>query len=173
VFSTINRYTLLVSDVVRRHGGSIVEFNGDGMMAVFGAPIELPDKERAAICAGLAVCESMIAQQTTLASVPLAVGIGIATGPAFVGNVHAADRLIWTAIGSTINLAARLQSLTRDLGAAIVVDVATWRAGGAAVKGFVSHQGVPIRGLREAQDLSVLPLAALEETRDDIGELHE
>ena len=46
IFSTVNRYTETVSQIVQRHGGSVVEFNGDGMMAVFGAPRELAHKER-------------------------------------------------------------------------------------------------------------------------------
>ena len=48
VFSTVNSYTALVSRIVRAHGGTVVEFNGDGMMAVFGAPAALAQKERAA-----------------------------------------------------------------------------------------------------------------------------
>ena len=59
---------------------------------------------------------------------PLDVGVGIATGKAFVGNIQSIDRLIWSAIGDTSNLAARLQSLTRELDAAIVIDSATWTA---------------------------------------------
>jgi hypothetical protein len=57
------------------------------------------------------------------------VGVGIATGRAYVGNLQAVDHLIWTAIGNTTHLPARLQQLIRDLDAAMVVDVATWAAG--------------------------------------------
>jgi class 3 adenylate cyclase len=49
IFSTVNRYTETVSQIVQNHAGSVVEFNGDGMMAVFGAPRELAHKERAAV----------------------------------------------------------------------------------------------------------------------------
>ena len=56
IFSTVNRYTTLVSELVRKSGGSVVEFNGDGMMAVFGAPDELQHKERAAVRAARPVC---------------------------------------------------------------------------------------------------------------------
>src|SRR5262249_41647109 len=59
----------------------------------------------------------------------LAVGVGIATGRAVVGNVETKDRLIYTAIGDTVNLASRLQSMTRDLDAAIAIDART-REGG-------------------------------------------
>jgi class 3 adenylate cyclase len=161
IFSAVNRYTGLVSEIVRGHGGSVVEFNGDGMMAVFGAPIALAAKERAAVDSGWAICRAMSEQQDTLASVPLSVGVGIATGMAFVGNIHAVDRLIWTAIGNTTNLAARLQALTRDLDAAMVVDRSTWLAAGAIEQGVVCHEQVSIRGRQQAEDVYAWPLEML------------
>ena len=57
---------------------------------------------------------------------PLSVGVGIATGAAFVGNIQAVDRMVWSAIANATNLAARLQSLTRELDAAGVIDSTTW-----------------------------------------------
>ncbi len=59
IFSTVNRYTETVSAIVQKHGGSVVEFNGDGMMAVFGAPRELAHKERAAVDAGYEIVEAV------------------------------------------------------------------------------------------------------------------
>lgn len=90
----------------------------------------------------------------------ISVGIGIATGSAFVGTIQSADRLIWTALGNTINLAARLQGLTRDLDAAIVIDLATWRAAGETGADFVRREQVPIRGRQHREDVYVLPLPA-------------
>ena len=86
--------------------------------------------------------------------------MGIATGEAFVGNIRAVDRMIWTAIGNTTNLAARLQSLTRDLDAELVIDHATWDGAQPAAAGFEKRPDVPIRGRRETQDLYVLTLPA-------------
>jgi hypothetical protein len=59
IFSTVNRYTETVSQIVEKHAGSVVEFNGDGMMAVFGAPRELAHKERAAVEAGREIVEAV------------------------------------------------------------------------------------------------------------------
>ena len=89
----------------------------------------------------------------------LSVGVGIATGEAFVGNIQAVDRMIWSAIGNTTNLAARLQSLTRELDATVVIDTATWDRAQAAAAGFEKRADVPIRGRREAQDLYALAIA--------------
>jgi hypothetical protein len=93
IFSAVNRYTRAVSEIVKRHHGSVVEFNGDGMMAVFGAPEALPGKEREALETALEVVAAMPALDLrTRLGEALAVGVGIATGQAFVGNVQSAER---------------------------------------------------------------------------------
>jgi class 3 adenylate cyclase len=159
IFSTVNRYTETVSQIVQRHGGSVVEFNGDGMMAVFGAPRELAHKERAAVEAGREIVAAVGSLRVDGAQ--LSVGVGIATGEAFVGNIRAVDRMIWSAIGNTTNLAARLQSLTRELDAAVVIDSTTWERAQAAAAGFDERPAVPIRGRRETQDVYALPLSSI------------
>jgi class 3 adenylate cyclase len=159
IFSTINRYTEVVSAIVRREGGSVVEFNGDGMMTVFGAPKALPDKERAALRAGRAIVDAVARLGSDPAAPTLSVGVGIATGEAFVGSVRSADRLIWTAIGNTTNLAARLQTLTRDLDAAIVIDAQTRDAAREVAPDFVAHPETRIRGRREPLLVYALPCA--------------
>jgi class 3 adenylate cyclase len=161
IFATVNRYTETVSEIVGRYGGSVVEFNGDGMMAVFGAPRELARKERAAVEAGYEIVGAVGAlavEDPAGGSSKLAVGVGIATGEAFVGNIQAVDRMIWSAIGNTTNLAARLQSLTRDLDAALVIDHATWERAQPAAAGFEKRPDLPIRGRRETQDVYALPM---------------
>jgi len=161
IFGTVNRYTETVSEIVRRHAGSVVEFNGDGMMAVFGAPRELAHKERAAVEAGreiVSAVASLPVEASAAKSGKLSVGVGIATGEAFVGNIQAADRMIWSAIGNTTNLAARLQGLTRDLDAAVVIDEATWERAHPAAEGFALRRAVEIRGRSDRRDLHSLPL---------------
>ncbi len=90
----------------------------------------------------------------------ISIGAGIATGAAFVGNIQSADRLIWTALGNTTNLAARLQKLTRDLDAAMVIDLATWRAAGDSAADFERREAVPIRGRQHREDAYILLLEA-------------
>jgi len=160
IFSTVNRYTEMVSAVVNRHGGVVVEFSGDGMMAVFGAPAPLEHKERAAVLAGIEMAHTIqvlpgAAEHAT--DRPGSVGVGIATGTTFVGHIEAVDRKIWSAIGNTTNLAARLQALTRDLGASIVIDEATRSAAAGAADDFTAYRGTLIRGLGEPQTIYALP----------------
>jgi class 3 adenylate cyclase len=157
IFSTVNRYTETISQIVQRHAGSVVEFNGDGMMAVFGAPRELAHKERAAVEAGREIVDAVGALRVG-GDETLSVGVGIATGEAFVGNIQAVDRMIWSAIGNTTNLAARLQSLTRDLDAWLVIDRATWERAQPAAGDFEKRSEVPIRGRRETQDVYAFPV---------------
>lgn len=155
-FTAVSRYTEAVSRVVRAHGGSVVEFHGDGLMAVFGAPAELAHKERAAVEAARAIVPTVAALREAGAG-PLAVGVGVATGPALVGDIRTADRAIWGAIGNTTNLADRLQQCTREFDAAVVVDDATWRAAGEAAKAFERHPAVRVRGRSEPLDVFILP----------------
>ena len=89
----------------------------------------------------------------------ISVGVGIATGSAFVGNVQSADCLIWTALGNTTNLAARRQALTRDLDAAVVIDLATQRAAGVAASDFDLREQVKIRGRTKPEDVYLLQLS--------------
>jgi class 3 adenylate cyclase len=150
VFGTLNEHTERVSTIVSAAGGTIVEFNGDGMMAVFGAPEALARKELYAVEAARKIVDSMPA--------PLAVGVGVATGLAFVGSIRSSDRMIWSAVGNTTNLASRLQSLTRELGASIAVDATTRDRARYVCNDFVRHGDVAIRGRSERLDVWALPL---------------
>jgi class 3 adenylate cyclase len=160
IFSTVNRYTESVSQIVQEHGGSVVEFNGDGMMAVFGAPQALAHKERAAVEAGREIVEAVGLLPVEGGETKLSVGVGIATGEAFVGNIQAVDRMIWSAIGNTTNLAARLQGLTRELDASLVIDGVTRERAEHAAEAFERRPDVPIRGRRDTQDVYALPMRA-------------
>jgi adenylate cyclase len=86
------------------------------------------------------------------------VGIGIATGPACVGSVRAVDRWIWTALGETTNRASRLQTLTRNVRAEIIIDEATWRRSSPRNSLFVAHEQQSLRGLDRKQNVFIKPL---------------
>jgi class 3 adenylate cyclase len=161
IFTTVNRYTEAVSAVIRQQGGTIVEFNGDGMMAVLGASGPVRDKETRAVHAAreLIAAVAALGPPSPTEGV-LAVGVGVATGRAFVGTLRSADRLIWTAVGNPVNLAARLQALTRTFDALVAIDQRTWAAAGEAARQFRRREGVVIRGRRDPEDVYVLPIAA-------------
>jgi len=160
IFATVNRHTARVSDIVQENGGTIVEFNGDGMMTVFGAPIALAHKEAAAVRTARQIVEANRATTAGDPGAPTAaaiqVGVGIATGEAYVGNVKSVDRYIWTALGNTTNLAARLQALSRDLQAAIVIDDVTAQRAAGETAGFVARGPTVIRGRSEPVSVHTL-----------------
>ncbi len=116
------------------------------MMALFGAPLPLERKERAALIAAQEIPEAVSA-------LGLDVGVGVATGPAFVGNIRGVDRHIWTALGSTTNLASRLQSLTRDFKALLLVDRTTFERAGAIAQTLHAHGPVRVRGFQERVEI--------------------
>ncbi len=151
IFAVVNAYTEAVSERVRAHGGWVVDFQGDGLMAVFGAPRAMPGKERAAVETALSLAREFSLEAVT--GVPLELGVGVATGPAYVGNVQSVDRRIWCVIGNTTNLAARLQSLTKDLEVQVVIDDETYRRAGDVAAGFRARPDMRIRGRSESMTL--------------------
>ena len=162
VFRIISQYTETVTRVVTEQGGTVVEFNGDGMMAVFGAPDPLPNKERRALAAARRiVIEVSALRSPSLGSADggLAVTVGLATGVAYVGAIRSVDRYIWSAIGNTTNLAARLQALTRELGTPIAIDHETREAAQEDAIDFERRPATLIRGLHTPRDIYVLAAA--------------
>ena len=158
----INRYTEAVSEVIQRRGGTVVEFLGDGLMAVFGAPEAMPQHARAAVQAACEVVSTV--RHLSLGRLedaePIAAGVGVASGQAFVGNVRTKDRFVYTAVGDVVNLASRLERLTRDLHAAVAIDARTHRTAGDSAAAFRLHEQVPIRGRAEPVDVYSLPIGA-------------
>ena len=161
VFDFVGRYAGALSEILKGYGGTIIDVQGDGLLAVFGAPDPQPQKERMAIDAARDVLAAVPALRVDPEGVSDAidVGIGIATGRAFVGNLATADRSIWCVVGDTVNLAARCQALTRELDAWLVIDAATHAAAGAP-SDLLPLPGVAIRGRRARVDLHRLPIGA-------------
>jgi adenylate cyclase len=118
-----------MSRVVEQERGVVDKYLGDGIMAVFGAPLAVPDHAERAVRAGLGMLADLARFNAERAAPPvLRVGIGIATGRAIAGNVGSSQRLNYTVLGDTVNLAARLQELTKEYGVALIVTEATWSA---------------------------------------------
>ena len=159
VFSTVNRYTESVSGVIQRRGGTVVEFLATGSW-LFGAPDPLAEHARVAVESACEIIDVVRAMQLGGADggAPIAVGVGIATGSAFVGNIQTSDRLVYTAVGDVVNLASRIQGLTRELGAAVAIDASTHAGAGDAAQDFECHDQVAIRGRSERVDVYALPL---------------
>jgi class 3 adenylate cyclase len=112
VVAMLNTFFDVVVPVILEAGGTVVQFVGDEVMALFGAPTRQPDHAARAARAGLGLQEAVAAVSASRADWPR-FGVGINTGPALVGNIGAEQMRNFTAIGDTTNLAARLQGLAQ------------------------------------------------------------
>jgi class 3 adenylate cyclase len=139
VIRFLNRYFEEVVARIHEHGGSVMSFMGDGIMAVFGAPKALDNPCREAFeaaCAMLKYVAELNAQFGAEGEPPMEVGIGLHAGEAVIGHVGSSTRHDYTAIGDVINVASRLESLTKEAGYRVVAsrEVAERLEGGDALK---------------------------------------
>src|SRR3954468_7634548 len=131
VVDVVNRYLSEMSEAILANGGTLVSFMGDGIMALFGAPIEQPDHaERAVRAAREMAGERLSRFNEWLAEHGIEhrfrLGIGLNSGPVMSGNVGSAERLEYTAIGDTTNTAARLEGMTKETGHQVYLAQSTY-----------------------------------------------
>lgn len=120
----LNRYFTAMTNEIMERSGVLDKYIGDAIMAFWGAPLEEPDQTDLAVGAALAMLERLAAlnREFRAAGDPeIAIGVGIATGSALVGNVGSELRFNYTAIGDTVNVAARLEGLTKEHGVKIII----------------------------------------------------
>jgi adenylate cyclase len=133
--------------IVDRHGGIINKFLGDGFLALFGAPLPDPEAAAHALAAARAMIAAVEEWNRADPARALAIGIGIHLGDAVTGTVGSPQRKEYTVIGDTVNLAARLEQLTKETGARLLVSDAVRAA--AHVDGASDLGAMPIRGYSE------------------------
>jgi PAS domain S-box-containing protein len=124
VVRVLNRYFGEMTEVVQQRGGVVLQYVGDEVYAVFGAPMDLPDHPALAARAALDMgrrLEAINAERAAAGAPVLAHGVGLHTGPAVAATIGGADRLSYALIGETVNLASRLQDLTKTLEADIIL----------------------------------------------------
>jgi adenylate cyclase len=124
----LNTYYTLMFDAISGHGGVVNQMIGDGLMAIFGAPLPLPDHACAAVRAALGMLEMIELLNTERISEgkrALQIGIGIASGEMVAGYTGTQQRATYTCIGDTVNLAARLEAHTKVVRRPCLIDTAT------------------------------------------------
>ncbi|MFZ6656677.1 adenylate/guanylate cyclase domain-containing protein [Undibacterium sp. TJN19] len=123
VVSLLNRYFAVMSKIVHQHGGTIDKFIGDGLMAFFGAPNALACPEQSAFDAAREMLHALAVLNLELQAEgkhTLQIGVGLHSGDAVIGQVGSEERHEYTAIGDTVNTAARIEGLCKDVGYPVV-----------------------------------------------------
>jgi adenylate cyclase len=124
VVALLNRYLDVMVGAIHDHQGRIDKFIGDGILAVFGFPVEDPDHVKNAVRATLAMRAGLAELNFALqreGKQALAMGAGLHTGAVVAGSIGSKDRLEYTVIGDTVNTASRIEGLTKKLDTDIVV----------------------------------------------------
>jgi adenylate cyclase len=121
VIEVVNCYLNEMTEAILAAGGTLISYMGDGIMAVFGAPLEQPDHADRA----LAAATEMIGPRLDTFNAWIAehghdhrfvMGVGINSGPVMAGNIGSEQRVEYTALGDTTNTASRLEGMTKDSG---------------------------------------------------------
>ena len=138
----------ILVDIVDRHNGIVNKFLGDGLLAIFGAPIDDPFEAANAVAAAREMLSAIDASNAG-DPWPIRLGIGIHIGQAVAGTVGSPRRKEYTVIGDTVNLASRLESLNKEVGSQLVVSDAVREAAGDAVGKALALGPIPVRGYAE------------------------
>jgi class 3 adenylate cyclase len=132
----LNDYYTLMMDAINGEGGIVNHMEGDGLMAIFGAPVPREDHRLAAVLAARQMTQMIRLfneEQVTRGKVQIRIGVGIASGRVVAGYTGTQQRATYTCVGDTVNVAARLESHTKVVSRPILIDEHTWRGLGDAI----------------------------------------
>jgi adenylate cyclase len=154
VLEVLNRYHQEMTEAVMENGGTLVSFIGDGIMAVFGAPIERDDHADRALAAALEMLSARLPRfnewmRESGVGDEFQIGIGLNSGPVMEGNVGARQRLDYTVIGDTVNTAARVEGMTKGTPHSLFVADSTRELLDQEETELVFVDSMPVRGRAE------------------------
>lgn len=149
VVALLNHYLSAMIEIIQQHGGTIDEIIGDAILVLFGAPVQMPDAARRAVCCALQMQQAMqeVNEHNALMGWPeIGMGIGLHTGEAVVGNLGSIKRSKYGVVGRTVNLTARIESYT--IGGQVLVSPSLMEAAG---PGLILGEEIKVRakGMRE------------------------
>jgi adenylate cyclase len=168
VVEFLNRLHTPLTQAVLNHGGTIDKYIGDGLMAFWNAPLDVPDHANAAVAAALDMLAAVPkidlemeaeARAKGRPHIPVRIGIGINTGDVFVGNMGSNQRFDYSIVGDPVNVAARLESATKERGVMVLVSEATATA--ATTFSFQALGEIDLKGKSAATRIFSLDPATL------------
>lgn len=151
VVALLNRYRSAMTAIVLRHDGVLAQYAGDAIEAFWNAPMDQPDHARRACAAAVDMVAAVAALRPEFARSGwehLDIGVGINTGRMIVGNMGSQERLVYTAVGDAVNVAARLEGLTKEYAVHVVAGEDARAAAGDAFA-FRFLDVVQVRGRSE------------------------
>lgn len=176
VVEFLNEYMTLMVEIIHRHGGVVDKFIGDAIMAVWGAPISRPNDAENAVSAALemrAVLHKFNEGRGSRTKPIIRIGMGLNTGEVLAGQIGSNDRLEYTVIGDTVNLASRMEGLNKTFGTDILITQNTYEL---VKKKFACHMlhKVKVKGKAEAQRVyAVLGKIGDPKAPKTLAELHK
>lgn len=160
----LNGYFEAMMPAIRAHGGVVDKYIGDSIMVVFGVPQPGADDAARAVRTAAAMQQSLAAhnRQRVGRGLPeLVQGIGVHFGPAIAGNIGTAERLQYTVVGDTVNLASRLEAATKEQGVAVLISAPAVEAarlgGGGNLPSLEPAGSVHVRGREAPVDVFTIP----------------
>ena len=150
VVTLLNRFFDVVIDVVHQHGGWINKFEGDAALAIWGAPVEVEERNARALAAARVLSARLRDEVPEIAA-----GVGISGGPVVSGNVGSADRYEYTVIGDPVNEAARLTSVAKEHPERCVANAALLSDAGDEAARWVEREPLTVRGRTAATRIAV------------------
>jgi adenylate cyclase len=172
VISVLNRYLTEMSDAILAHGGTLIAYMGDGIMASFGAPVDMDDHADRALAAAQEMLERLqrfnLAMQEEGAEVDFRMGIGLNTGQVMAGNVGSERRLEYTTIGDTTNTSARLEGMTKGTKHQLFLTQSTLEALKQPPEGLIFVDEMTIRGRASIISVYSTAWATDDDVRDEM-----
>ena len=130
IVEMLNVHFARMADIILRHGGTVDKYIGDAIMAFWGAPIATKDHAEKAVTAAKEMLDALHEVNRTLKErgfeMDIKIGIGINTGVATIGNIGSEKKLSYTVVGDTVNLASRLESITKEYNSPLVFSEYTY-----------------------------------------------
>lgn len=152
--SFLNRYFSTMVDIIKKHGGTIDKFIGDAIMAEFGTPVSYTDNSKRAVAAAYEMREALDSIELGDLVLPdgmqFNIGIGIHYGDVIVGSIGSKEKTDYSVIGDNVNLASRLEGLTKTYGTQILVSDSVYENAGEHSFCFRHIDDVRVKGKKNA-----------------------
>ncbi len=167
----LNRFLTIMSNAIFEHHGTVDKYIGDAIMAIFGAPLPLPDHAVRGVRAALGMRSQLAGVRQEWGDFlpeTFDMKLGLNTGPMVVGNMGSDIRFDYTVLGDNVNLASRVEALTRQYGVGLLVTEYTWAS---VNEGFVGREIDRVRVKGKAQPVGVWEVLAEAGTPEDTAGL--